>query len=96
MMPVSPLLPKLVGARVKRREDPRLIQGRGTYVDDIKIPGMCHLAFKRNDIAHGDPGAEATYRDIATYVAVVRAFCPRADRVLSRTIARQLGGSRPW
>ena len=51
-MPVSPMLPKLVGARVKRREDPRLIQGRGTYVDDIKIPGMCHLAFKRNDVAH--------------------------------------------
>ena len=28
--------PKLVGQRVKRREDPRLIQGRGTYVDDIE------------------------------------------------------------
>ncbi len=52
-MAVSPVLPKLVGARVKRREDPRLIQGRGTYVDDIKVPGMCHLAFKRCDVAHG-------------------------------------------
>ena len=31
----SPVLPKLVGQRVKRREDPRLIQGRGTYVDDV-------------------------------------------------------------
>ena len=31
-MPTSPVLPKLVGQRVKRREDPRLIQGRGTYV----------------------------------------------------------------
>ena len=45
--------PKLVGQRVKRREDPRLIQGRGTYVDDVSIPGMQHLAFKRSDIAHG-------------------------------------------
>ena len=52
-MPVSPMLPKLVGARVKRREDPRLIQGHGTYVDDIKVPGRCHLAFKRSDVAHG-------------------------------------------
>ena len=52
-MAVSPVLPKLVGARVKRREDPRLIRGRGTYVDDIKVPGMCHLAFKRSDVAHG-------------------------------------------
>ena len=49
----SPVLPKLVGTRVKRREDPRLIQGLGTYVDDIKVAGMQHLAFKRADIAHG-------------------------------------------
>ena len=52
-MPPAPVLPKLVGQRVKRREDPRLIQGRGTYVDDIKIAGMLHLAFKRSDVAHG-------------------------------------------
>ena len=49
----TPVLPKLVGARIKRREDPRLIQGRATYVDDLKIAGMHHLAFKRSDIAHG-------------------------------------------
>ena len=52
-MPAAPVLPKLVGQRVKRREDPRLIQGRGTYVDDVKIAGMQHIAFKRSDIAHG-------------------------------------------
>jgi aerobic carbon-monoxide dehydrogenase large subunit len=52
-MPTAPVLPKLIGERVKRREDPRLIQGRATYVDDIKITGMRHLAFKRSDIAHG-------------------------------------------
>ena len=48
----APVLPKLVGSRVKRREDPRLIQGRATYVDDVKIPGLQHLAFKRSDVAH--------------------------------------------
>ena len=52
-MASTPVLPKLVGERVRRREDPRLIQGRGTYVDDIKIVGMQHLAFKRSDVAHG-------------------------------------------
>jgi carbon-monoxide dehydrogenase large subunit len=46
-------MPKLVGTRVKRREDPRLIQGRATYVDDVQLAGMLHLAFKRSDIAHG-------------------------------------------
>ncbi len=52
-MATTPVLPKLVGTRVKRREDPRLIQGRATYVDDVKIAGMQHIAFKRCDIAHG-------------------------------------------
>ena len=52
-MPKTPILPKLVGSRVKRREDPRLIQGRATYVDDIALVGMQHVAFKRSDIAHG-------------------------------------------
>jgi carbon-monoxide dehydrogenase large subunit len=52
-MATSPVLPKLVGERVKRREDPRLIQGRGTYVDDLAVVGMRHLAFKRSDVAHG-------------------------------------------
>src|ERR1700687_5815669 len=52
-MAASPMLPKLVGQRIKRREDPRLIQGRATYVDDVKVAGMQHLAFKRSDVAHG-------------------------------------------
>ena len=52
-MPASPVLPKLVGQRVKRREDPRLIQGRGTFVDDLKLAGLLHMAFKRSDLAHG-------------------------------------------
>jgi carbon-monoxide dehydrogenase large subunit len=52
-VPVTPVLPKLVGQRVKRREDPRLIQGLGTYVDDIALIGMLHMAFKRSDVAHG-------------------------------------------
>jgi carbon-monoxide dehydrogenase large subunit len=56
-MPTAPVLPKvlpkLVGQRVKRREDPRLIQGRATYVDDLKITGMQHIGFKRSDVAHG-------------------------------------------
>ena len=52
-MTAPAVLPKLVGQRVRRREDPRLIQGRGTYVDDVRIAGLQHLAFKRSDIPHG-------------------------------------------
>src|SRR5215471_16749056 len=52
-MAMSPVLPKLVGQRTKRREDPRLIRGRGTYVDDVALVGMQHIVFKRSDVAHG-------------------------------------------
>ncbi len=36
---------RFVGARVKRVEDPRLLTGRGCYVDDVTVPGMLHAAF---------------------------------------------------
>lgn len=43
---------KLLGQRIKRKEDPRLIQGRGHYVDDLKLDGMLHLVFARSVHAH--------------------------------------------
>jgi len=47
-MPVS----KLVGARIKRREDPALIRGLGQYVDDVRLPEMLHVAVLRSPHAH--------------------------------------------
>jgi carbon-monoxide dehydrogenase large subunit len=38
------VIPKFVGERIKRREDPRLITGAGTYVDDLRLPGMLTAA----------------------------------------------------
>jgi len=40
------------GAEVKRIEDPRLLTGRGRYVDDIHLPGMLEAAFVRSTEAH--------------------------------------------
>jgi len=51
--------PQYVGARVTRREDPRLLTGDGNYVADIKRHGMVHIAFRRSDHAH----ARITYLD---------------------------------
>jgi aerobic carbon-monoxide dehydrogenase large subunit len=42
----------LLGSPIKRREDPRLITGQATYVDDIKIPGMLHMAVLRSPYGH--------------------------------------------
>ena len=41
-----------IGARVKRGDDPRLLTGRGRYVDDLTLPRMVHVAFVRSTHAH--------------------------------------------
>ena len=38
----------LIGKRIRRREDPRLITGTATYVDDIQMPGMHHACIVRS------------------------------------------------
>src|SRR5512141_2306271 len=48
----------LVGKRVRRREDPRLITGTAVYVDDLKMPDMHHAAIVRS------PHAAARIRGI--------------------------------
>src|SRR4051812_1389743 len=35
--------PRMTGARIKRMEDPKLITGGGTYVDDLKFVGLLHM-----------------------------------------------------
>lgn len=47
------VMSKMVGARVRRKEDPRLITGASTYVDDVQLPGMLYAAFARSPYAHG-------------------------------------------
>ena len=42
-----------VGARVFRSEDPRILTGRGRYIDDLVLPGMLHAAFMRSTVPHG-------------------------------------------
>ncbi|MGZ4537552.1 MAG: xanthine dehydrogenase family protein molybdopterin-binding subunit [Blastococcus sp.] len=42
----------MVGAAVVRKEDPALLTGRGRFVDDIRLPGMVHMAFVRSVQAH--------------------------------------------
>ncbi len=45
-------LPKFIGSRVRRREDPDLITGKGQYVADIQPPNALHAAFLRSPYAH--------------------------------------------
>src|SRR3970282_67209 len=84
---MPPLAPKLGGARVPRLEDPRLLTGQGSYVDDHRPARMLHAAFLRSPHAHARivridaeaaralPGVAAvlTGEDIARDVKPVRA-----------------------
>jgi len=43
-----------VGKKLKRKEDPRLIQGTSHYTDDLKLPRMLFCAFTRSPMAHAE------------------------------------------
>ena len=43
---------KLIGRRITRTEDPRLLTGQALFVDDVDLPNMLHVAFVRSDYAH--------------------------------------------
>ncbi len=49
-------LSRVVGASIKRREDPRLITGQGTYTDDVRLPGALYMAVVRSPHAHARLG----------------------------------------
>jgi carbon-monoxide dehydrogenase large subunit len=45
---------RYIGQPLKRREDFRLLTGKGRYVDDIKLPGMLYMAIVRSPHAHAN------------------------------------------
>ena len=65
----------ILGSAVKRREDPRLITGTGSFVDDLKVPGALHAHFVRSPFAHARishvdvAGASALPGVVAVYTA---------------------------
>ncbi|MBE9479776.1 MAG: xanthine dehydrogenase family protein molybdopterin-binding subunit [Chloroflexi bacterium] len=46
------MMAKLIGKRITRNEDPRLLTGQALFVDDVELPGMLHAAFLRSEYAH--------------------------------------------
>ena len=43
---------RFIGRSIPRREDRRLLLGRGRFIADIHLPGMLHVAFVRSAVAH--------------------------------------------
>ncbi len=64
---------KYVGGGVPRKEDPALVTGRANWTDNIKLPGMLHMAVLRSPFAH----ARVTNLDVSAALeqpGVVAAF----------------------
>ena len=98
--------PQGVGASVLRKEDGRLMTGRGQFVGDIRLAGMWDVAFARSPIAHGKlkgiekpVGREAavfTMDDLAGVkpiraVSSLKGFKPSDQWPLARGKVRQVG-----
>ncbi|MBV8430682.1 MAG: carbon monoxide dehydrogenase, partial [Solirubrobacterales bacterium] len=62
----SPTQERPIGfGRLKRKEDARFIRGQGTYLDDIRLPGMVHGAMLRSPYAHAKIVSIDTSRALA-------------------------------
>ncbi|MCY4548997.1 MAG: xanthine dehydrogenase family protein molybdopterin-binding subunit [Defluviicoccus sp.] len=75
----------LIGAPVRRREDPRFLTGTGAYVDDLRRPGLLHAALLRSPEPHGrirriDAGRAARMAGVAA-VLTARDIAGRLGRV---------------
>jgi carbon-monoxide dehydrogenase large subunit len=44
---------RYIGQRILRKEDLRLLTGRGTFIDDVSVPGVLHATYVRSQIARG-------------------------------------------
>src|SRR3984893_6139001 len=61
-----------LGRSIKRKEDDRFLQGRGNYVDDVKLPDMLHMAVLRSPFAHARiPSLETSEAKAAPGVVAV-------------------------
>ena len=95
-----------IGARLPRKEDGRLMRGRGQFVGDIRLPGMLEIAFLRSPLAHarlrgiekpeGREGEVFTQADLEgvrpiRVVATLPGFKPSEQSVLAAVKVRHVG-----
>jgi len=83
---------RVIGARVLRKEDPRLVTGRGKYAADVRLPRMAHGAVLRSPHPHARLGA--IHAGKAAQLPGVIAIVTAADLVGIGNIPVRLG-ARP-
>ncbi len=71
-----------VGQSIRRKEDARLVRGKGKFVDDIKMLGMLHLVFVRSPYAH----ANITSVDVSEAAALPGVVCTLTGTEISKLV----------
>ena len=97
-----------IGRGLKRFEDPRLVKGGGSYVEDLRLPDSLHAAFLRSPHAHASirsidttaarslPGVVAvvTAQDLADTIGYVPASSPNASADMASIAHPLLAGAK--
>ena len=91
-----------IGQPVPRTEDPRLLTGQGTYVDDISVPHMAYMAVVYTTVAHADiksidaSGAIKAPGVITVLTIAVIAFVQEGQRRIPVQYGKRVRGTRVY
>lgn len=83
--------PRWIGKSMKRVEDPRLLTGKGKYLDDVVVPGMAHAAMLRSPFAH----ARIKSIDVSAARALPGVICVVTGREFAETTGPTVTFSSP-
>lgn len=82
----------MIGKSITRKEDLRLLTGRGSYVEHVQMPGLLHVSFFRGPHAATAERAEVVWPAIAEMARLsARAAAAELNRRGVKTAS-----SKPW
>ena len=85
-----------VGQSIPRKEDQRLLTGKGKFVADLKLPGMLHAAFVRSQVAHARIKSIDLSRALKAPGVVYAIAGPELAQMLPPVPDTQLSLPRKW
>ncbi|MGD9769466.1 MAG: xanthine dehydrogenase family protein molybdopterin-binding subunit, partial [Pseudolabrys sp.] len=85
-----------VGRSIPRKEDQRLLTGKGQFVADLKLPGMLHAAFVRSQVAHARIKSIDLSRALKAPGVVYAMAGPELAQMLPPVPDTQLSLPRKW
>ncbi|WP_423455295.1 xanthine dehydrogenase family protein molybdopterin-binding subunit [Ottowia sp. VDI28] len=84
-----------IGARVPRKEDARHLAGKGNFVGDMAMPGLCEVAFLRSPLAHARIQAVHVPSEIAEMVILRQDMAGAKDIVAASTLPTYQESAQP-